>query len=221
MQQQVFKIIVDNRERNIEIIDTLMNSGIDLNFAQLPVGDYIVSDRICVERKTVSDFESSIMNNRLFEQLGRLHESFEKPILIIEGSEADHRLSDNVIIGTILKLYTDYNVQVIASHGAEHTATILSKFAEREQTSEKKEPRLTGLKKAYTTYQWQALILSSIPGIGPSLARRLLAHFKTIKNVATADRKELMKVEKIGKKKAEQIYSILNAEFAEAGSVNQ
>jgi ERCC4-type nuclease len=216
MQQQSLKIIVDNRERNMDIMDSLSVSGVDLNFAQLPVGDYIISDRICVERKTISDFESSIMDGRLFEQVGRLHESFGKPILIIEGDEAQHRLGDNVILGTILKLYIDYNIQVIASHGPQHTAAILSKVAQREQAAEKREPRLTGLKKAYTTYEWQTLILGSIPGIGPKLAHKMLVHFKTIKGVASADAKELMKVDKIGKKKAEHICSILNAEFQDS-----
>ena len=211
---QSLKIIVDNRERNMEILDGLSDSGVDLKFAQLPVGDYIVSDRICVERKTVSDFESSIIDNRLFEQLERLHQSFEKPILIIEGYEGDHRLGANVIMGAILKLYLDYDVQVIKSESADETAAILSKFAEREQTDEKSRPRLIGRKKAYTTYQWQVLMLSSVPGIGPNIAHALLAHFKTIKSIATADVGDLMKVDQIGKKKAASIYGIINSRFA-------
>ena len=214
---QSLKIIVDNRERNLEIIDRLSDSGVDLNFAQLPVGDYIVSSRICVERKTVSDFENSIIDNRLFEQLDRLHLSFEKPILIIEGGEVDYRLGENVIIGTMLKLYLDYNVQVIKSANAEETAIMLSKLAQREQIEDNRKPRIIGLKKAHTTYQWQVLMLSSVPGIGPSLAHSLLEHFKTIKNMATADVDELMKVEKIGKKKADSIYKIINSKFTAEG----
>lgn len=210
------KIIIDNRERNMDLIGALSDSGMDISFAQLPVGDYIVSDRMCIERKTVSDFESSIMSNRLFEQLDRLRRSFEKPVLIIEGGQEEHRLGDNVVTGAILKLYTDYGVLALHSRDPGHTAAMLSKFAERELEADRKEPMLTGIKKAYTTYQWQALILGSIPGIGPAIAHNLIAHFKTIRNVATADPKELAKVEKIGKKKAERIYEILNAEFREA-----
>ncbi len=210
---QLLKIIVDNRERNLEIIDTLSNSGVDLDFAQLPVGDYIVSKRICVERKTVPDFESSIMDNRLFDQLERLHASFEKPILIIEGSGAEHRLANNVIIGTILRLYLDYNVQVLRSSDAYETATMLSKFADREQNIDNNRPRLTGRKKAYTTYQWQTLVLSSLPGIGPNLAHGLIEHFKTLKNIANANEKQLVEVDKIGKKKAAEIFRIINSEF--------
>ena len=214
---QSLKIIVDNRERNLEIIDSLSVSGVDLNFAQLPVGDYILSDRVCVERKTVSDFENSIIDNRLFEQLERLHSSFEKPILIIEGREDDHRLGRNVVMGAILKLYIDYNVQVIKSADSHETADMLSKFAEREQVIDNNMPRIVGIKKAYTTYQWQTLILGSMPGIGPNIAHKLISHFKTLKNIANSDTKQLMKVYKIGKKKAELIYNILNATFEDGG----
>lgn len=210
---QAFKIIVDKRERNLDILHSLSNSGIDLSFAQLPVGDYIVSDRICVERKTVTDFENSIIDNRLFDQLHRLKESFEKPILIIEGYGGDYRLSSNVIMGTVMKLYLDYDVQVLNSNSAEETAAMLSKFAEREQSEDNREPRVTGLKKSHTTYQWQVMMLSSMPGIGPRLAHALLRHFKTIKTIATTDVDGLMKVDKVGRKKAEAIYKVINSEF--------
>ncbi|MDE1767897.1 MAG: hypothetical protein KGH64_01265 [Candidatus Micrarchaeota archaeon] len=214
---QQLRIIVDNRERNFEILDALAGSGVNLSFAQLPVGDYVVSDRICVERKTVRDFESSIMDNRLFEQLERLKAGFEKPILILEGQESDHLLSENVITGTIVKLYADYNVQMIRARDPVGTAAILSKFADREQNGEKKEPRILGIKKAHTTYQWQILLLSSLPGIGPNLARKLLEHFRTLRGVMTADAKSLMEVDKIGRKKADEIYRVLNAEFSVDG----
>ncbi len=210
------RIIIDNRERNLGILEGLVDKGVGIMFAQLPVGDYILSDRLCVERKTAGDFEKSIIDTRLFEQAKRLRESFEKPMFIIEGSENSHSFSRNVLIGAILKLYTEFNVQVLFSEGEGETAYILSRLAEREQLSEERKPRLIGYKKAYTTYQWQTLILGSIPGIGPKLAHSLLLHFKTLRNAVTADAKELMEVDKIGKKKAEKIYAILNAEFSEA-----
>ena len=112
---QSLKIIVDNRERNLIMHEELSNLGVLIDFAQLPVGDYIISDRTCIERKTVPDFEKSIMDSRLFDQVKRLAASFGKPILLIEGDDADFRLSDNVILGTILKLYYDFNIQVIRS----------------------------------------------------------------------------------------------------------
>lgn len=212
VQPKELKMIVDNRERDLGIIEGLSSNGVDITFAQLPVGDYIVSDRICIERKTVGDFENSIIDNRLFEQVSRLNDSFPKPMLLIEG-EDDYRLGSNVIIGTMLRLYTDYNLQILRSDSKEQTISILSKVAEREQVEEDREPRLLGLKKAYSTEQWQLLILSSMPGVGPKLAKNLILHFKSIRNMVNADIEELQEVDKIGKKKAIRINEILDSEF--------
>ncbi|MDE1860892.1 MAG: hypothetical protein KGH72_04225 [Candidatus Micrarchaeota archaeon] len=207
------KMVVDNRERNISIIEELSVKGVNLTFAQLDVGDYIISDRICIERKTVSDFESSIINNRLFDQAERLHRSYEKPMLILEGDESEARLGNNVLIGAMLRLYTDFNIQIIRSRSAEETADILSHFATMEQEGEKRDLRIVGLKRAYSNAEWQMLVLSTIPGIGPKLALNLISHFKTIKSIASASEEELAKVDKIGAKKAKRIYEVLNGEF--------
>lgn len=208
------KIIVDKRERNLDILEGLSGSGVLLNFAQLPVGDYILSERMCVERKTVQDFENSIINARLFDQIDRLSDTYKKPILLLEGEESEFTMNPNVVLGTIISLYSDYNVQVMRSKDSAETVSTLARLAEREQ-DEKRVPRMLGSKKALTNSQWQVLILSSIPSIGPTLAKSLIKHFKTIKNVVSAEPEALMEVDKIGAKKAEKIYEILNAEFSE------
>lgn len=209
------KILVDNRERNFALIEKLNEMGAELEFSALPVGDYILSDRICVERKSISDFENSIMNGRLFDQIERLKSSFPKPILILEGDGGEYRLSSNVILGAILSLYVEYDTQVILSANEEETAQVLYMIAKREQEKKERVPRIMGSKRAFTDKEWQVLILSSIPGIGPKLAYEMLKKFKSIKNVADASIEELMKVNKIGKKKAKRIYEILNLEYKE------
>ena len=211
---QPAKIIIDNRERNLDIIQSLEESGANLTFAQLPVGDYILSDRVCVERKTTTDLEGSIINARLFDQLERLKASFEKPIVIIEGN--GFRLGSNVILGTALKVYIDYGIPILWSGGAMETADILAAISRREQEHNAHEPRIMGLKKAHSEDEWQLLIVSSIPGVGMKLARNLLDHFKSVRGITAADINELMKIDKIGKKKAQRIYQILNAQYGES-----
>lgn len=206
------RVIIDNRERNLEIITGLEKHDIEMTFAQLPVGDYIISDRICIERKTMPDFENSIIDSRIFDQVTRLNASFSKPILLIEGDESELRLNRNVALGTIARLYVDYNIQVVRTLSPADTAYSIYRLADHEQ-NEDRQPRLMGLKKAHTNYQWQVLILSSIPGIGTKLAQKLIERFKTIRGVVSADIEDLEKVDKIGKKKAQRIYEILNAEF--------
>ncbi len=211
-------MIIDNRERNLEIIDSLANNNVKLSFTTLPVGDYIISDRIGVERKTAQDFERSIIDSRLFEQAKRLQEGYTRPMLIIEGGFDYSSLSKNVILGAIMALYVDHNIQVILTEDATETSYVLSKVAEREQSTEHREPRISGNKRAFTLYQWQLAILSTLPGVGNSLAKNLLSHFKTLRNISNATTEELMEVNKIGKKKASRIYQLLNSEIETAAN---
>src|SRR3712207_8568162 len=52
---------------------------------QLPVGDYVLSDRVVVERKTGADLAASIKDRRLFEQIERLGEAYPAVVLVVEG----------------------------------------------------------------------------------------------------------------------------------------
>lgn len=208
------KIIIDNRERNFELIESLEAYGVELQFSQLPVGDFILSKRVCVERKAVDDFENSIISNRLFEQVERLSKSFERPFLLIEEKENyEHKLKPNSIIGAIIKCFLDFKVQVIFSKSPEETAYILKNIAEKEQEDKQNEPKIIGAKKAYTEEEWQLLVLESLPEVGPKIARNLLKKFKSIRKIANASVEELMQVEKIGKEKAKRIYKIINREW--------
>ncbi|MGC8662562.1 MAG: ERCC4 domain-containing protein [Candidatus Micrarchaeia archaeon] len=206
------KITVDNRERNFKLIERLGELA-ELEFLTLPVGDYILSDRICVERKSISDFESSIINGRIFDQVERLKEGYPKPMLLIEGDGNEHRLESRVILGAILKLYVDYDTQVIISSNEDETAEILYLIANREQEEKGRLPKISGAKKAYSDNEWQRLLLAALPGVGPKIADKLLKKFGSIKNVANANVDDLMHVEKIGKKKAARIYDIINKSY--------
>ncbi len=204
------RIIMDNRERVPEIIDGLEAMGLSVDVKTLPVGDYVISDRICIERKTVSDFESSVISGRLFDQLERLGEAYESPILVLEGNQKDFRLGRNVINGTVVSVYVDYGVLVIFSSGPENTAELIAIIAKREQNGVKREPSMKGSVRAYSNEQFQEFIIGNLPGVGAKLAKSLLKHFGSVRAIANAEIDELMEVEKIGKKKAESIHKTIN-----------
>ncbi|MHA1968835.1 MAG: DEAD/DEAH box helicase family protein, partial [Candidatus Hodarchaeales archaeon] len=60
-------IIVDTRESASRIPKLLKQNGARLKSAELDVGDYVLSDRVVVERKSYSDFVTSILDGRLFQ----------------------------------------------------------------------------------------------------------------------------------------------------------
>jgi ERCC4-type nuclease len=83
------RIVVDERERKSGIPDLLLQAGAIIDFAQLNVGDYIVSPETAVERKTIQDLLNSIFDGRLFVQCSQLNEHYVKPVLIVEGNIVD------------------------------------------------------------------------------------------------------------------------------------
>lgn len=69
-------IIVDNREFMSEVVRELYRQGAKVNREQLKVGDYVISDRICIERKEATDFLDSLVGGRLFQQLKYLKNNY-------------------------------------------------------------------------------------------------------------------------------------------------
>ena len=58
------KIEIDYREQNCLVPSSLVKLGFEIEFKELKVADYLVKG-IAIERKTVSDFLSSMINKRL------------------------------------------------------------------------------------------------------------------------------------------------------------
>lgn len=67
------KLLVYNRERGLaELLGGVCE---EISYAQLSIGDYLLisdSEAIVANRKTVSDFLSSVRSNRLWDQLLRM-----------------------------------------------------------------------------------------------------------------------------------------------------
>ncbi|MEM4271923.1 MAG: ERCC4 domain-containing protein, partial [Candidatus Pacearchaeota archaeon] len=91
------KILVDNREKNSLVPANLSKLNIPFEFTYLEVADYIVND-IAIERKTFSDFQTSIINKRILCQLENMKQ-YPKSLLIIEGrtGESQKILHENAI----------------------------------------------------------------------------------------------------------------------------
>ncbi len=207
------EIIIDQRERNGELLRKLEELGATIAVATLHVGDYIISDRVCVERKTISDFESSLISGRLFEQAKRMKEHYASPILMLEGDRDGFRMHGRAITGAIVSLYINHGMQVITSESPEESASILFSMAAQEQDRAERMPSMKGGARAYTASQFQEFIVGNLPGIGPKLAKELLKHFGTINRIANSGVDELAEVNKVGKKKAKLIHDTLNGQY--------
>ncbi|ABR55723.1 DEAD/DEAH box helicase domain protein [Methanococcus aeolicus Nankai-3] len=202
------KIIVDSREK---IISRYIYDKADLEFKALDNGDFILSDRVIVERKTAEDLEGSIIDKRLFKQLKDL-KKYERPILIVEGNDY-FRLSEKIINGTMVSIMLDFNIPVIFTKDMEETANILIKMAEREQLRDKRTISIRTGKKPMSLKERQRFIVESFPDIGALMAENLLIKFGTIENIVKASVEELREVEGIGEITAKKIKSVLTEKY--------
>ncbi|MEM2917880.1 MAG: DEAD/DEAH box helicase [Candidatus Altiarchaeota archaeon] len=209
------KIFVDSRERNSRIFE-ILNENAEIEIRSLQVGDFILSERVCVERKTVNDFLQSIIDKRLFSQVADMTRNFPIAILIIEGDSEIYSLRElhpNAIRGAITSLALDYGTYILYSKDEEDTANFLLLIAKREQFPEIKPIPLHGEKKPLSLEEQQLYVVESLPNISAVLARRLLEKFGSVENVINASEEELMKVDGIGKVKAENIRKVIKSPY--------
>lgn len=201
------KIIADKHEKDSLVISELIGENAEVELKSLAVADYIIGD-IAIERKTVSDFISSMMNKRLLRQIESLKQCRDR-LLIIEGIDEQELYNDsansgihaNAVRGMILSIILKSRIPVLLTKDYKDTARFLALIAKR--CGKKESGKSTKLKrKAVNINEQQQMILEGFPGIGPATAKELLKKFGTINAVINADLQELEKIKKLGKKAA-------------------
>ena len=204
-------ITVDDREKSSGIVDLLKEADIDVIVRRLPCYDYIINKEIGVERKTGRDFLISIMDGRLFKQAMVMKRKLPRPIVLIVGYPflVDMDFSDKSIMGAIFSLQVIWFIPVLFAKSKEETCQIFRFIGEQDH-------RKTSLVKLRPGYRPKKLItrqlhmLQGFPKIGPKIAKRMLQHFGSVRNVMAADRDALLEVDGIGKGVADTICNILD-----------
>jgi Fanconi anemia group M protein len=198
-------ICVDSNEASSrrDIVTYLKFNGFDVDIRRLDVCDYVVSDRVGVERKDVSDFLGSMKDGRLFSQAKDMASVYERPILILEGqmSRALKRsaMKPSSVYGALSSVALDYGITVIPTETPEHTGVLLHRLAYREQAKEDRVIQLRSVDRSMPLHQQQLYLLAGLPQIGTTLAQDLLSHFETPLRVLEEFAQAEVKVSSSGK----------------------
>ncbi len=206
-------VYVDSRERTMA--KRLEALGIDIVLEVLEVGDYVISDKVAIERKTAADFVDSLVSadRDVFRQVGDLTRTYERPLLILEGRDLYARqVHPNAIRGALVSIAVDFGVAIIPTEDEDETASVIALIARREQ-QDRKAPSAHGRKTARGLKAQQEDLISSIPGVGAVVARNLLKHFGSVEKVVTAPPEALQEVELVGPKTAEQIREVVGGKY--------
>ncbi len=219
-EQGNIAIVIDTRESSSQIAEELARYKVRLDWKTLNVGDFVLSDRVVVERKTSHDFSTSIVDGRLFSQAIDLKNSYEKPLFLIEGETlyAHRDIRPEAVMGAVSSILIDYDIPIIWTKNSAETALLLFSLAKREQLTEKRLPRVRSEKKPLSLRDAQEYIVAGLPHVETVLAKRLLKVFGTVEKVFSASEKELQNVDGIGKKKSQRIRQVITIEYAEDNS---
>ncbi len=204
------KITVDYREQRSGIVE-LLQQHCDIEIGCLPCGDYRIGDHTLVERKTARDFLLSIIDLRLFNQIKHLKNTPYRTTLLIEGdpSKTDLDFSPQAVKGALLSCQVIWQLPIIFSTSMKDTAGILVNIGRQME----KHNDVVILRAGYRPRRLrtrQLYFLQGLSGVGPKLAKRLLEHFGTPRNVLKATVEELAAVRGIGKERAALIREVVD-----------
>lgn len=228
IEEQIVELKIDHRERASGLIDELIDYAYetqskrittDVEVTQLEVGDIICSDRVGIERKSVHDFVDTVINpERNFAgQIADLRRAFKRPLMMLEGDSIYglRNVHPEALRAHIAMVSVSFGVSIIPTHCIEETAAQIVTVARREQYRDKRKISIPHAKRTMMTMPMrQEYVVSSIgSGVGGETAERLLKQFGSVRAVMNASIDELMMVDKIGKKTAENIHDIIRSGY--------
>ena len=211
--------------------DLLESNGAAVQRRELKVGDYfcgtITADGTCtgvpVERKEIGDYLRSLNDGRRDEQLYNMSYGFPLSYIVTIGSAAralkGTKMSAGAyvssLVGSSLKRAPDgASGQVVTVNLESEMEFILFLKYLDEKVKEGAFVRVPVMqKRASKPEELLVYVVSSLPGIGTKTAANLLAYFGSVRGVMNATKEQLMKVDGVGPKRAEEIHGVLTAVY--------
>ena len=189
-------VLYDHREAISGVPGVLAELGVPVAPGRLAAGDYVLSDRVVVERKTGADLAASIKDRRLFEQIERLIDAYPAVVLVVEGDPV--HISEASWMGALSRVLLA-GVAILGTVDPEDTAHWLSRIYRIEGKGPSAPRGLPRVRRPTDDLASTAQdVLTCLPGISTVGARRLLDHFGSLAAVFAADEAALRGVQGIG-----------------------
>lgn len=202
---------IDPRERAARLYELAHAcTDFDVRVRRLTAGDYLIAGVVAVERKTHADFATSLLDGRLFPQAAALARGPERPLILLEGSPPE-RLPDvhpHALDGAMASLAIMWRLPVLQARDPEDSLRLFRFIAAQTERAAPtilkrfgRKPKRIASRKLY--------VLQGLPGVGPTLAGRLLARFGSVERIMTADATALIQTDGLGPAKAARIRQLL------------
>ncbi len=223
MENIMHKLVIDSREHQlIKLLDTR-----PYETKNLDIGDIMFEKDNCgilvIERKTVADLISSIIDGRYKEQKMRIKSSNVKGLYVIEGSGNEEE--ENKVESAIISISLD-GIGAIRVKNIEGTVRIIDKLMKKLDKIEKIEQKggegyedtiKSKKKKNMTPQMCMIAQLTQVVGISAKTAKEIINQKGSIAKLVSIYEKEgefalselVVGKTKLGNKKSSSIYSSL------------
>ncbi len=213
------RVVVDERERQSGVPEKLSKLDVRVYFSRLSIGDYVVNPEIAAERKSIADFVSSVYDGRLFSQASSLASAYRKPYIIVEGdvtrvNEAVKNLAS--YYGALASVTLAYDLRLMHTANADETAIAIAALAKNSRARPLSPGLVQPPPKSDDDAQQQLYVVSSLPGVGTKLAKRLLGRYGTPRRVMSLSEAQFALVPGVGEKRASKIARVLDREHSES-----
>jgi len=173
--------VADYREKGSTLLELLSAMGYQPSFDRLDVADYVVSGGYAIERKSVHDLVSSILDGRLVDQITRMCEVYERRSLLVIGSlkEAEKLSPNTSLLYSSLAWTTLKGVAIVVFEEEKQAAEFLRWLIQKSSEAEKRgfEPLIRRKPKSGRAELEVLNVLSSLPGVGPVTA---IGYYKSL-----------------------------------------
>ena len=218
-------IIVDNSERGSQVTDYLKGKNVELEFANLRTGSYLITDAVAIDRTTVKEFAQLTSEKVLFRRLLEFKKTYQEPILLVEGNDRSKSktTSAGAIRGAVSYICCLNRIPILYTADEAETAEMLYIMANQTQfglgfevsAPEPEQPASVAgqAPKPKTPEEIQSYIVQALPDVGSSTASAVMKMYGSLRTLFSATASDLTKVDGIGPKKAKKIVSIFDLEY--------
>ncbi|KAG1700086.1 Fanconi anemia group M protein [Nymphon striatum] len=217
-QKKDLVVIVDSREigASQNIVSTLKSKySVKITVHQLATSDYILSNRVAVDRKTYSEFCNSANKKKLIDRIRYMCELFDRPYIIIEkdrikNKETERKLTRSKYLNSMLAYLAQTHIKVLYSESSENSAYLIHSITVQEL---KKGMNIKVSLELSSSQEKLCILYQSLPRISYISAVNLLNGFSSFKDICDSSVETLKSKGGLSHSRAEEVYSYLRRTF--------
>ncbi|KAM4666287.1 Fanconi anemia group M protein isoform 2-T2 [Amazona ochrocephala] len=211
-------VLVDSREisSGAAVISSLKAvHAVKVQVCTLSSSDYIVSNRMAVERMFLSELLNSMNRTKVTQRIQRLQSMFERTCVVVETDrikpgETSRFFQRTQYYDSMLSAFVQAGIRILFSSCQEETASLLKDLALVEQRKNAAicvPVELEGHKQEMLNFYL------SIPNLSYPAALNMCHYFDSVKKMANSSPIDIATAAQVSPKKAEEIYRYLHCGF--------